>query len=106
MEPYERFAAGRVCHQLVLDTYAATTEWPSHERYGLVAQPRRAAFSAPANLAEGSAKRGSAEFRRFLDISLGSLAEVGYVLRVARDLGYFGEPAWTLLDKPAVTPRS
>jgi four helix bundle protein len=34
---------------------------------------------------EGSAKRGPREFGRFLDISLGSLAEIGYGLRFARD---------------------
>lgn len=40
------------------------------------------------NLAEGSAKRGSRELRRFMDMSLGSLSELAYCLRLARDLGY------------------
>jgi four helix bundle protein len=53
-----------------------------------VSQLRRAAISIPTNLAEGAAKRGSKEFRRFLDISLGSLSELTYLLRLARDLGY------------------
>jgi four helix bundle protein len=37
---------------------------------------------------EGSAKRGSMEFRRFLDVSLGSLTELGYTLRVSKELGF------------------
>jgi four helix bundle protein len=59
---------------------------------------RRAAFSAAANIAEGSAKRGSAEFRRFLDISVGSLAEVAYILRLARDLRLLSDDDWKRLE--------
>jgi four helix bundle protein len=49
---------------------------------------RRAAFSTAANIAEGAAKRGSAEFRRFLDMSLGSLSELSVAIRLAKDLSY------------------
>jgi four helix bundle protein len=47
---------------------------------------------------EGSAKRGRVEFRRFLDISIGSLAELGYLLRFARDAGYLTETEWASLE--------
>jgi four helix bundle protein len=87
MMPYERFVAWQVCHQLLLAVYRATTGFPDTERYGLVTQARRAAFSAAANIAEGSAKHGRKEFRRYLDISLGSLSELAYIIRVAEDLG-------------------
>lgn len=59
---------------------------PKEERYGITAQSRKAAFSSAANIVEGAAKRGRGEFRRFLDISLGSLAELEYWLLVIRDL--------------------
>jgi four helix bundle protein len=36
-------------------------------------------------MVEGSAKQGPGEFRRFLDISFGSSAEIGYGLRFARN---------------------
>lgn len=52
---------------------------------------RRAAFSAAANIAEGSAKRGPAEFRRYLDIAIGSLSELAYATRLAGDLQYVSE---------------
>ena len=54
----------------------------------------RAAYSAAANIAEGAAKRGSAEFRRFLDISLDSLSELSYILLLARDLTYLKAEEW------------
>jgi len=91
MIAHERLHAWRLCHELVLAVYDATTSFPKHELYGLTSQARRAAFSAAVNIAEGSAKRGSAEFRRFLDISIGSLAELAYVLRLVRDLKLLSE---------------
>jgi len=94
MAPYERFAAWRECHALALEVYRATRSFPKEELYGLTSQARRAAFSAAANIVEGSAKRGSAEFRRFLDISLGSLTELGYTLRISRELGILAEESW------------
>ncbi|MCH7476276.1 MAG: four helix bundle protein, partial [Gemmatimonadetes bacterium] len=36
--------------------------------------------------------------RRFLDISLGSLSELSYPLRVARDLGFLADEDWQTLD--------
>ncbi len=99
MPPYERFEAWRLCHRLVLEVYRATGRWPREETYGLMAQARRSAFSAAVNIAEGSAKRGRREFRRFLDISLGSLSELSYCLRLARDLGYLPQENWETIDK-------
>jgi four helix bundle protein len=82
------------CHELTLAVYRITREWPSRERYGLTSQARRASYSASANIAEGSAKRGAREFRRFLDISLGSLTELSYIFLLARDLGYLKAEEW------------
>ena len=87
-KPYERLKAWAACHQLVLAVYRTTSKWPKEEMYGLTAQVRRAAFSAAVNICEGSMRKGPREFRRFLDISLGSLAELSYTLHLATDLGY------------------
>lgn len=88
MAPFERFEAWQRCHDLVVEIYRVTAGWPAQERFGLVSQIRRAAVSIPTNIAEGATKRGPREFRRFLDIALGSLGEVTYLLRLAHDLGY------------------
>jgi four helix bundle protein len=87
-KPYERFKAWEACHQLVQDVFRLTAKWPKDERFGLTAQARRAAVSAAANIREGSARRGSQEFRRFLDLSLGSLTELTYLLRLGADLKF------------------
>jgi four helix bundle protein len=98
MAPYERFKAWQVSHRLALEVFRLTDCWPIKERYGLSAQARRAAFSVAANIAEGSSKRGRAEFGRFLDISLGSLGELGYTLRFAHDCGILRVEDWNRLD--------
>lgn len=85
--PYEKLHAWRECHELALGVYKATKAFPSDERYGLTSQLRRAAFSAAVNIVEGSSRKGRKEFRRFLDISLSSLTEVGYALRFAAEVG-------------------
>jgi four helix bundle protein len=91
MMPYERFHAWKKCHELTLAVYQATRKWPREEMYSLTSQARRAAYSAAANIAEGAAKQGAREFRRFLDIAVGSLNELSYILRLAKDLQLSGE---------------
>jgi len=87
MMPYERLTAWQAAYELVLAVYHATETFPKTETYGLTSQLRRAAFSVAANIAEGAAKRGNGEFRRFLDIAIGSLSEVSYTIQLAKDLG-------------------
>ena len=81
-----------------VEVYKSSREFPKSELYGLTNQLRRAAFSIPANIAEGAAKRGSVEFRRFLDIALGSFSELTYGLRFARDVGLLEETEYQRLE--------
>ena len=97
--PYEKFKAWNVAHQLALEVYKVSEHWPSSERYQLTAQIRRAALSAATNIAEGAAKRGTREFRRYLDISLGSLSELSYLLRFTKDRGIIDNNTFRALDE-------
>jgi four helix bundle protein len=85
---YEVF---QLAHQMVLKIYSTTKKFPSEERYGLTSQLRRAAYSIPMNLIEGGAKLGEGEFRRFVDISIGSCAEVEYQIELCHDLKYLSD---------------
>jgi four helix bundle protein len=62
--------------ELVKDVYQITENLPKDEKFGLTSQMRRAAISIPANIAEGSSRRTSVDFARFLDIALGSSFEL------------------------------
>jgi four helix bundle protein len=91
--------AWQACHQLNLAIARETDNWPRHERFELTAQLRRVGWSAVANIVEGSAKRGPREFRRFLGIALGSLAEIGYGLRFARDRSLLSTESYNTLEE-------
>ena len=96
--PYERLHAWKACDDLTVAVYKVTKTFPREEMYGLTSQARRAAVSAEANIAEGSAKRGSREFRRYLDISIGSLSELANLLHVAKRLEYLSSEQWREID--------
>lgn len=75
-------------HEIVLDIYRITKEFPKEELFGLTNQIRRAAVSITSNLAEGYGRKSNKEKTQFFSISLGSLSEVESQLLVARDLEY------------------
>jgi hypothetical protein len=73
---FKKLAAWQKSQELVARIYRLTNSFPVQERYGLSSQMRRAAVSVSASLAEGCGRQGDVELRRFVRISLGSLAEL------------------------------
>ncbi|MDX2121687.1 MAG: four helix bundle protein [Gemmatimonadota bacterium] len=96
--PHEDLRAWQACYRLAVEVYKVSRNWPRDERYGLTAQVRSAAYSAGANIAEGLAREGPRELHRFLSISLGSLAELGFALRLAREIGVIPPTEWEPLE--------
>lgn len=74
--------------QLVTRVYRETEKFPPDERFGLIAQMRRAAVSIPSNIAEGAARETRKDFLRFLSHARGSLAELETQWLIAGELGY------------------
>jgi four helix bundle protein len=74
--------------KIAKSVYLLTTKFPKQETYALADQIRRAAVSVPSNIAEGQARKSPGDFKRFLHIALGSLAEVDTQLVLAQEFGY------------------
>lgn len=74
--------------RLTQDIYALTSTFPKDELFGLSSQMRRAAVSAPSNIAEGSARNSTKELIHFLGIATGSLSELDTQLELVKRLGY------------------
>jgi four helix bundle protein len=90
--------AWQLARSLVGEVYALTRLLPPDERYVSTPQLRRAAWSVANNLAEGNAKLGPRELRRYLDSALGSLAEIDSMVVVLGDLYQIDAPARDRID--------
>lgn len=71
---------------LVKDLYIIAKQLPVDERYGLRSQVTRAAISIPSNIAEGCSRHSETDFRRFLEIALGSSFELETQLLIMQKL--------------------
>lgn len=88
MRPHHQLEVWKRSFALVKDLYLLTNGFPVDEKFGLIAQIKRAAVSVPTNIAEGSARNSSKEFLHFLYIALGSLTELETLLLLSQNLNF------------------
>ena len=61
---HEKLVAWQRADDLFIAVHTLTASFPLEERYGLASQMRRAAYSVPANIVEGMARRTKDELDR------------------------------------------
>lgn len=72
--------------EIVKEVYKISQKLPSNEKFGLRSQITRAAVSIPSNKAESSSRNSEIDFKRFLEIAMGSLFEVETQLIIIQEL--------------------
>jgi four helix bundle protein len=100
---YKDLEVWKLSIELVKEIYQITEKFPPSEIYGLTNQMRRAAVSIPSNIAEGQERNSVKEFRQFLAIALGSVAEIETQLIIAKEIDYLTEaevePFMAIIDR-------
>ena len=71
---------------LVKEVYRVSEFLPNNEKYGLKSQITRAAVSIPSNIAEGASRNSDVEFKRFLEIAIGSAFELETQVIIVEEL--------------------
>ena len=84
-------------HQIVLDIYKITKNFPKEELFGLTTQLRRSTSSITANIAEGFGRYHYKDKMRYYFISRGSNTESQNHLILAKDLNYITEDQYSIL---------
>lgn len=75
-------------HQLALDIYKITKNFPKEEQFGITNQLRRAASSVSANISEEFNRYHFNDKVRFYHLARGSVGEVQNFLILAKDLKF------------------
>jgi four helix bundle protein len=88
MRDYTKIEAWKLADDLTVAVYERTRSFPKQEIYGLTSQLRRASYSVPANIVEGSSRESKKDYLHFLFIARGSLSETQYFIHLAQRLGY------------------
>jgi four helix bundle protein len=87
MQDPSRLRVFQAAERVALEIYRLTRGFPLEERFGLAQQMRRAAVAIGSDIAEGCGRSGARDFARFLEMALGSAAELQFQLRIAHRSG-------------------
>ena len=91
MQDFRSLSVWQMARKLTKMIYGLTADFPGSEEFGLKAQMRKASVSICANIAEGCGRRGDREFRRFLDVAMGSSCELECETILSFDLALITE---------------
>ncbi len=96
IKSFEDLEAFKKAYKASLEIHKVSLKFPAIEQNAIADQVRRASKSICANLAEGFAKQrySAAEYKRFINIAIGSCDEMRVWLRYCLDLGYIDLKQW------------
>jgi len=96
---YRKLKVWQKAHNLAVEIYRTTENFPKEELYGITSQLRRASFSVPLNIVEGQASSSKKEFINFLNIANRSLVEAEYLLETCEELNFLNRIDYEKLER-------
>ena len=99
MYGFEKLIVWQKAMEFCEHVYKATENFPREELFGLTSQLRRASYSIPLNIAEGSASKSKKEFKYFLTIALRSQYECITLLKLSLRLNFLSKDDYSELFK-------
>src|SRR5688500_17910527 len=85
---FEKLEVWQDSRKFIVKVYNTTSRFPVDERFGLIAQLRRAAVSIASGIAEGAGRKTSKDQSHFYRVAYSSLMEVLNQLLISSDLMY------------------
>lgn len=99
---YKKLVVWQRADDLFIEVHRLTHQhFPRFERFELGSQLRRAAYSVPANVVEGTARRTGRDKIKFFNIAASSLSELTDGIHAALRLGYIDDATHERLDLQA-----
>lgn len=102
MHRYKDLIVWKSSRELCYDIYVLTGSFPTSEKYGMIDQMRRSVVSISSNIAEGSSRSSQKEFKRYIEIALGSAYELETQLLIASDLEFVTDEDFKRIDKKLI----
>lgn len=100
MRDFKKLEVWKKSHELTLFVYAhLLPNFPKSEQFDLLSQSKRAAYSIPLNIVEGSGRFTEKDFAHFLDQALGSAHELEYCCILSKDLLYINEDLYQVINQ-------
>ncbi|SDG20664.1 four helix bundle protein [Pedobacter terrae] len=100
MRDYQKLDVWKKAHLFTLQVYKEILPiMPIEEKFALTQQIRRATYSIPLNIVEGSGKNTDKDFVHYLDNALGSTKEIEYAFILLRDLAYISLEVYAAVNK-------
>ena len=92
MRDFKKLEVWKKSHELNMFVYLnLLPKFPKSEQFDLSSQTKRAAYSIPLNIVEGSGRFTEKDFSHFLDMALGSAHELEYCCLMSKDLSYIDQ---------------
>jgi four helix bundle protein len=98
MRDFKKYEVWKFSHELCVEVYKITQNLPKSEKFQLISQMQRAAYSIPSNFSEGCGRGSDKDFNRFVQIALGSAHELEYFFILCKDLGFIKPEIFGKLD--------